>query len=485
MASAAASSSTTRRPAEVTGAVYTGSPEQPLARVYGENPNGTWTLSITDDTAGFAGTLNAARLDITTVPELPNEVRRSVRTTPQMAMFVGPHYSYQTIAGAGSFITRVRVTTRITHPASGELDLQLLSPTSSVILASGRGEPVRQRLQRNAVERSHGQPGDRLRLCRRHCHAAGTGERAGQFDGSAGQWAMGAGGPGQRVGQQRRHRRMDVGGVHRILPLGTACASRLRAGDDLLDQPDGGAGPSRARPTASSGTTTSTIQVSDAGASMWDVNLRTRLRHTYNNDLDVTLTSPRGTTVPLTTRNGSDRDDVFNGTWWDDQADLPVTDADIVNGVALRAVVPEGALAALRAENPSGTWTLTIRDNVAGDIGMLDAWTLDIVALSAQPTFSVTPFLTQVGMAIPDGVQGGLTSDLVVGDEGPTSLASVSAGLILRHLQPSQLDIFLTSPAGTTVTLSTANGGARAEAFDRPSLPTTTIGRSRTSTSAR
>ena len=48
---------------------------------------------------------------------------------------------------------------------------------------------------------------------------------------------------------------------------------------------------------------------------------RRNLHHAHlPSDLDITLTSPAGTVVTLTTDNGGTADDVFNGTLWDDQA---------------------------------------------------------------------------------------------------------------------------------------------------------------------
>ena len=63
----------------------------------------------------------------------------------------------------------------------------------------------------------------------------------------------------------------------------------------------------------------STITVSGAGPSLWDVDLTTFIVHTFAADLDITLTSPQGTVVTLTTDNGAGNADVFNGTVWDDQ----------------------------------------------------------------------------------------------------------------------------------------------------------------------
>lgn len=51
-----------------------------------------------------------------------------------------------------------------------------------------------------------------------------------------------------------------------------------------------------------------TCNVSGAGTYLWDVNLSTFITHTASNDLDITLTSPAGTVVTITTDNGGTND---------------------------------------------------------------------------------------------------------------------------------------------------------------------------------
>ncbi|HEX5090548.1 MAG TPA: proprotein convertase P-domain-containing protein, partial [Nocardioides sp.] len=90
---------------------------------------------------------------------------------------------------------------------------------------------------------------------------------------------------------------------------------------------------------------TSQVSVAGAGKYLTDVDVVTELLHTFAADLDVTLTSPAGTVVTMTTDNGAGNDNVFDGTRWDDDANpggqLPyttndglVTDSAYVNLVA-------------------------------------------------------------------------------------------------------------------------------------------------------
>ena len=65
---------------------------------------------------------------------------------------------------------------------------------------------------------------------------------------------------------------------------------------------------SQSTPTASPtgpAVVSSTLVVAGAGPYLWDLNLQTVLTHTFAADLDITLQSPAGTIVTLTTDNGA------------------------------------------------------------------------------------------------------------------------------------------------------------------------------------
>src|SRR5262249_3615349 len=65
----------------------------------------------------------------------------------------------------------------------------------------------------------------------------------------------------------------------------------------------------------------STISVVGAGTYLWDLNMQTFITHTFAADLDITLQSPAGTIVTITTYKGAgDRDD-FHGAVADDQGE--------------------------------------------------------------------------------------------------------------------------------------------------------------------
>src|SRR3954462_13715511 len=61
------------------------------------------------------------------------------------------------------------------------------------------------------------------------------------------------------------------------------------------------------------GVATSTIAVSGLAGPIPDVDVLTNLPHTESSEVDMTLTSPAGTVVTLTTDNGGSFENVFAG----------------------------------------------------------------------------------------------------------------------------------------------------------------------------
>src|SRR3954466_10768232 len=132
--------------------------------------------------------------------------------------------------------------------------------------------------------------------------------------------------------------------------------------------------PANVTPTVvpANGVATSTIAVSGLAAHIHDVDVLTNLAHTQSDEVDMTVTSPAGTVVTLTTDNGASLDNVFAGTRWDDDAapgGVPTATPDTLaghvqihpysNGVTASPLAPEEALGAFIGENPNGTWTIT------------------------------------------------------------------------------------------------------------------------------
>ena len=229
-------------------------------------------------------------------------------------------------------------------------------------------------------------------------------------------------------------------------------------------------------PIGDTSVVTSTIGMLGLTGDIWDVNVLTDILHTFPGDIDMTIQSPAGTVVTLSTDNAGDNDDVFHGTVWDDQAS-PVGQAPYTSsphlandhpyavGVRASPLAPEEALLAFRGEDPNGTWTLTISDDAGGDVGTLIAWGLEIATLQGSISTSFPSYPTNnISLPIPD--LGGVSSAIdASAHHGGPFLCALRATTSITHTFPGDLDMTLTSPMGTSVTLSTDNGGSSVDAF--------------------
>jgi len=221
-------------------------------------------------------------------------------------------------------------------------------------------------------------------------------------------------------------------------------------------------------------TVTSTIDVSGAGPVIWDLDVDTLLGHKNSSDLQFTLTSPAGTVVTLASNVWDeatlnlDLDDVFAGTHWDDQANpggtLPyVTNAGLASEHPYVAftlaspLAPVEALGAFRGEDPNGTWTLTITDRFDLNAGTLNGWQLTIGTIASLPASITSSGNNPTVTPLPGGTTTTVTSPIVISGASPFVL-DVEATTFVRSNNSADIDMTLTSPAGTVVTLNTDNG---------------------------
>ncbi|MEI8080771.1 MAG: M4 family metallopeptidase [Actinomycetes bacterium] len=95
---------------------------------------------------------------------------------------------------------------------------------------------------------------------------------------------------------------------------------------------------------------------------------------TYDQDLTISLISPADTEVALSTRNGSSGDNYVQ-TVFDDNAAEPITDGKAPFTSAFR---PQGSLATLNGQSPTGTWRLKVVDDANGDVATINAFSVTI-----------------------------------------------------------------------------------------------------------
>ena len=215
----------------------------------------------------------------------------------------------------------------------------------------------------------------------------------------------------------------------------------------------------------------STLTVTGLDARIWDVDLTAFITHTFPGDLDITLTSPAGTVITITTDNGGTADDAFNGTVWDDDAgdvNPPggATDATYVSGEVEASLAPEEALAAFIGEDPNGDWILEISDDAGANTGSLDAWSLTITTILDDPE-NQTSDINSDDAALPIAIVDNATqmSTLTVADLD-NFICDIDLTTFITHTFSGDLDITLTSPAGTVVTITTDNAGTNNDVFN-------------------
>ena len=143
------------------------------------------------------------------------------------------------------------------------------------------------------------------------------------------------------------------------------------------------------------------IQVTGLAASQLgtDVDLRSVdliIEHTWAADLDISLISPSGTTVELSSDNGGAGDN------YGDPADTncnSVTSFDMTASTSITTAsapfigsfIPEGNFSTFNdGSNPNGVWTLQICDDAGADVGTLEYAELDfeVTATNCPPSYS-------------------------------------------------------------------------------------------------
>jgi subtilisin-like proprotein convertase family protein len=135
-----------------------------------------------------------------------------------------------------------------------------------------------------------------------------------------------------------------------------------------------------------------TMNVSGASTSLSDLNVFLDLEHSFCADLTVSLRSPSGTTINLTSGNGGSSANLYSTIILDDQAGTSVTTISLPDGT----FSPEETLASFNGQNANGLWTLTLTDTALNDVGILNSWCLAFDGASiVPPTPTALSFLPQ------------------------------------------------------------------------------------------
>lgn len=126
------------------------------------------------------------------------------------------------------------------------------------------------------------------------------------------------------------------------------------------------------------GIATSTLTV-PGNPTIESIRIAINLTHDFMADLDVELTSPTGNTIGLFSDIGS----VTVGAQTtmditlDESAGIPIGLFTVVQGMNFKPEL-NFRLSWLKGQPAGGTWTLTMRDDAAGDGGTLNSWSIEI-----------------------------------------------------------------------------------------------------------
>ncbi len=121
-------------------------------------------------------------------------------------------------------------------------------------------------------------------------------------------------------------------------------------------------------------TTYSSLSVSSSSTALLGIIVTLDITHTWDSDLEISLTSPSGTTITLSSDNGWNSTN-YTGTVFDDFADTPITSG---SAPFTGSYIPEEPLSTFAGEDPDGTWTLEVHDQWPTDQGTLNSWSITI-----------------------------------------------------------------------------------------------------------
>jgi subtilisin-like proprotein convertase family protein len=124
-------------------------------------------------------------------------------------------------------------------------------------------------------------------------------------------------------------------------------------------------------------TITSTIRVPGSAGAIADLDVGVNITHSFDGDLDVTLTHvPTTTTVPLWNDVGGSNEGFEVRLNDEAGTDISAASNPKADGAISGTFNPAGTLSAFDGQDASGQWQLSITDDSAGDTGTLQSWSL-------------------------------------------------------------------------------------------------------------
>ncbi|HEY1193153.1 reprolysin-like metallopeptidase [Flavobacterium sp.] len=115
-----------------------------------------------------------------------------------------------------------------------------------------------------------------------------------------------------------------------------------------------------------------TVTVPASTGTVSDVNVSVNVTHERFSDLEMQITSPKGTVVSLFNKSCGNTNSTLALQFDDSGASLNCSTT------TSQIVVPASALAAFNNEDPQGTWTFGVRDTTTGALGTINSASVNI-----------------------------------------------------------------------------------------------------------
>ncbi len=175
--------------------------------------------------------------------------------------------------------------------------------------------------------------------------------------------------------------------------------------------------------TGAGATYTSTLTVAGGDFNITDVNVSLDISHSWDSDLTISLTSPAGTTVVLSDRNGANGALNYTNTVFDDAAATAITAG---SAPFTGSFQPEGSLATFNGETLLGDWILTVVDGALGDGGAINSWSIDICG-APIPGFALSVADNAMEVCEPDDAVYNFTYNTYAGFNEVTTFTATGA----------------------------------------------------------
>lgn len=190
------------------------------------------------------------------------------------------------------------------------------------------------------------------------------------------------------------------------------------------------------------------------------------INHSWIGDLDITLVSPSGQGLILSSGNGGSAGNI-TGVFFEDGASNDITLQ--VTGIAPGTYDPQGAggfATFHNGQNPNGAWQLVVEDPFTGDVGAINGWSMGFMENLPEPTLSLDDTDICINHVIELSATSGMDSYLwSSGDNGETIIIDGSVLGAGDHEYSVTVDLNGCTGSSETITI-TVNECVGVEEFD-------------------